>query len=233
MTAIFSPCRRYRYVLTKRWLFSGPLLVVIGHNPSTAGQIRCPRCQDQFVPYEGLEQACPKCEHGWTRPGDGGDELLDPTVAKVEKWARRDGFSGWVMLNLCARIGTDPNSLTLVEDPVGPDNDAFLLQQAAGAGRVVAAWGGLAANSRNQRIRERPLQVVKMLAPLAELHAFRLGVDGTPYHPLYLPLSTTSFLWRERDRCAEGCGRARHGTNAYCEPCLLRAAEHSKRLGFV
>ncbi len=35
-TAIFSPCRRYRYVLTRRWADHDPFVVFIGLNPSTA-----------------------------------------------------------------------------------------------------------------------------------------------------------------------------------------------------
>ncbi len=36
--AIFSPCRRYRYVLWRRWCDTGPNVFFIGLNPSTADE---------------------------------------------------------------------------------------------------------------------------------------------------------------------------------------------------
>lgn len=197
MSAVFSSCRRYRYVLERRWSDT-PALAIIGHNPSKAGQVACPRCGEVFVPYEGFAQSCPVCEHGWDRPGTGEDEVLDPTVRKCMAWARRDGFGGLVMLNLCAAIGTDSDSLTLMTDHVGQETDEYLVHHAREAGRVVAAWGQLAAKSRNQIVRGRPLKVLATLAQFVDLYAFRLSMDGTPWHPLYLPNRTTSFLWRER-----------------------------------
>lgn len=53
MSATFSPCGRYRYDFVDRWR-PGQLLVVIGQNPSTAGQILCPGC------IACLEQAAEK-----------------------------------------------------------------------------------------------------------------------------------------------------------------------------
>jgi hypothetical protein len=38
MGATFSPCRTWRYSLTRRWAHDGPLLMVIGLNPSTADE---------------------------------------------------------------------------------------------------------------------------------------------------------------------------------------------------
>lgn len=91
VSAIFSPCRRYRYVLEKRWSDT-PTLAVIGHNPSTAGQILCPGCGRRFGPSIGLEQKFPTCRDEWDRPGDGSDELLDPTARKC----------------MVGRVGMDP-----------------------------------------------------------------------------------------------------------------------------
>lgn len=232
MSATFSPCGRYRYNFVKRWR-PGPLMVVVGHNPSRAGQVKCPACTNVIVPRPGAQLRCLDCGNQWTPPGDGSDEIQDPTVLKCSMWARRDGFAGLMMLNLCAAISTDPDGLTLMEDPVGPETDDHLLRHVPEAGRVVAAWGGLAAKSRSQLVRGRPVQVLRKLAPLVDLWAFRLSVDRTPWHPLYLPNKTEAFLWRERDRCSNGDGRQRHGPDDFCLACLEQAAEKSKRMGFV
>lgn len=39
-SAIFSPCRKYRYALYREWNPSKPLLMIIGLNPSTADEIQ-------------------------------------------------------------------------------------------------------------------------------------------------------------------------------------------------
>lgn len=198
MSATFSECRTYRYDFIKRWS-TAPLLMVVGHNPSIAGQVKCPRCGVPAVP--GLLTAvCGQalCGYGWTRPGDGSDELDDPTVRKCALWARRDGFGGLVMANACAAIGTEPKTLDQMADPVGPLNDVLLLAHARCAGSVLIAWGQLAKRSPNPSVRARPDAVLRLLGPEADLYVVKLSKDGTPWHPLYLPNATTLQLWRKR-----------------------------------
>lgn len=161
--ARLSECRRYRYVLGRKWA-DGPALVVIGHNPSTADET-----QD------------------------------DPTIRRCIGFAQRDGFGSLLMLNLCAWRDTDPNGLTLLDDPVGPENDAFLMEHAQRAGRVVAAWGALHCKSKSQKVRERPLAVLRMLERVADVYAFRLTKLGKlPEHPLYLPGNVAPVLYRQK-----------------------------------
>lgn len=160
--ARFSECRRYRYVLGRRWA-DGPSLVVVGHNPSTA------------------------------------DETTDDrTISKCVGFAKRDGFGSLVMLNLCAWRDTDPNGLTLLTDPVGPENDTALMTYADVAGRIVAAWGVLHVKSKSQVVRERSLKVLRMLTQVADVYAFRLTKDRHPEHPLYLPGNVAPVLYRAR-----------------------------------
>lgn len=160
--ARFSECRRYRYVLGRRWA-EGPSFMVVGHNPSTA------------------------------------DEVADDrTISKCMGFARREGFGSLLMLNLCAWRDTDPNGLTHLEDPVGPENDTTLMTYADVAGVVVAAWGALHAESRAQLVRERPPKVLHLLTRVADVYAFRLTKERHPQHPLYLPNTTVPVLYRAR-----------------------------------
>lgn len=59
-TATFSPCRKYRYTLWRRWA-DGPYLMVIGLNPSTADEMRddptIRRCIG-FAKYWGYHGLC-------------------------------------------------------------------------------------------------------------------------------------------------------------------------------
>jgi hypothetical protein len=83
----------------------------------------------------------------------------DPTIGKVEAWARRNGFSSVAVVNLFARRATYPAALNRFsyEEVIGPDNDAHIQAAAAGADVVVAGWGesnGLDPVAYDRRIAE-------------------------------------------------------------------------------
>lgn len=180
-----------------------PPLVVIGHNPSMAGQLKCPSCKTWVVPVRGVHQRCAD-GHTFERPDDGSDDKDDPTIRRCIGFAQSIGAGGLLMLNLCAWIDTDPNGLTSLEDPIGhPRNNEAILEACSRAMMVVAAWGSLAAKSKNQMVRGQPRDVLRMLTSKSwgglglDVHAFRITKDGHPSHPLYLPKSLVPVLYRE------------------------------------
>lgn len=148
--AVFSPCRTWRYTLTRIWHPGRPVMNVIGLNPSTADETRD-----------------------------------DPTIRRCTHFAMRDGYGGLVMTNIFAFRATDPSDMKVATDPVGPDNDRHLREQAARAGRVIAAWGA------HGRHLGRGDAVAELLAGF-DLHCWRLTKEGHPAHPLYLPARLTS-----------------------------------------
>jgi hypothetical protein len=170
VSAIFSPCRSWRYVLvrqTERGVALGmaqefhrgkalrvPTVAFIGLNPSTA------------------------------------DEAVnDPTVRRCIGFADRWGYARMVLVNLFAYRATDPKKvrdLATREVAIGPDNDEHLIREAMAADLVVAAWG------ERGGMFDRSSEVVGMLND-AEVHAFMLGMTrprfpkpSEPRHPLYL-----------------------------------------------
>jgi hypothetical protein len=143
----FSPCRTWRYWLSRTWDETLPALVVIGLNPSTADET-----QD------------------------------DPTIRKCIKFAKTWGFGGLVMLNLYAYRSTDPKGLKKAKDPVGPANDATILERTEGR-QVLCAWG------THGTYLNRDLKVKRMLAG-RNLVCLKQTKDGHPQHPLYLKDST-------------------------------------------
>lgn len=107
-------------------------------------------------------------------------EKDDNTVKKCWQFARAWGYDRMFMLNAFALRSTDPAGLHDVDDPTGPDNDAWLLRVHNAVERTVVAWG-----NNVERIPGRHARVLTVLrASATPLHTFGLTNDGFPMHPL-------------------------------------------------
>lgn len=121
-----------------------------------------------------------------TNPSSADAEIDDPTVRVTMTRAKRLGYGRLVFTNVFAWRATDPNELRRVADPIGPENDEFILRWAREADTVLCAWGQAAT------MRLRSMKVRRMLAALeVDLFALRTSANGEPWHVLYLPLSET------------------------------------------
>jgi hypothetical protein len=119
-------------------------------------------------------------------PSTADAERNDPTIRRCIAFARNWGYAGLCMTNLFAYRATKPADLVAADDPVGPDNDAWLREVAEHAAIVVAAWGV------HGVFRGRGDAVVTMLP---RLHCLRPTKDGHPGHPLYLPQGLSPVPW--------------------------------------
>ena len=121
--------------------------------PKTRKVVRCERSGDRAGDYRWLlEVALLGSESGGRlvviqmNPSMASDSRSDPTVGKVESWARRHGFSSVVFLNLFAmRTPIQAELLGLAANDystaVGGENDAWITAATQNDGTVVAAWG--------------------------------------------------------------------------------------------
>jgi hypothetical protein len=102
----------------------------------------------------------------------------DATIRTVKGFAKRWGFGGVYMLNLFPFITPYPNELQLTGMD---DNDRHLIECSQICSTVVFAWGSFPV------ARDRAAQVSSMFEnPMA----LKVNANGTPHHPLYLPLTT-------------------------------------------
>lgn len=69
----------------------------------------------------------------------------DPTIDRCERRARMMGMGGLVILNAYAWRDTEPENLYGLADPVGAENDRWIVRAAAQAvqlgGMVICGWG--------------------------------------------------------------------------------------------
>jgi len=114
----------------------------------------------------------------------------DPTVERCERRARALGFGAFRVCNIFAFRATDPRVMRAVADPVGPANDAALIESAAWADRILCAWGTHGAHLGRGPTVERLLRGTGR--PL-----FHLGLTkgGHPRHPLYVGYGTEPTPW--------------------------------------
>lgn len=163
---VFSPCGKYRYTLWREW-GDEALRNFEPEDPHHQYLIGNP---SQYVQFIGLN------------PSTATDTVDDPTIRRCKDFARRWGFGAMCMTNLFAFRATDPNDMKVAVEPVGTDNDRWLLKIASEAGLVVAAWG-------NHGLYMGRYACVYRLLP--NLHCFRVTKHRQPQHPLYMPSSST------------------------------------------
>lgn len=107
-------------------------------------------------------------------------ERDDPTIRRCVAFARRRRAGRVVVVNLFAWRSTDPAALAAARDPVGPDNDAAIVDAARGAALVVVGWG------RHGALHRRADAVAALLADAGvRARCLAINADGSPGHPLY------------------------------------------------
>lgn len=104
------------------------------------------------------------------------DEVKDdPTIRRCKGFAKAWGYGGMFMLNLFAFRATNPRRMMKAFDPIGPDNNHWLVTLTQEAPLVVAAWGRLGEHLGRDKT---------VLALLGKVH--QIGEAEYPRHPLYL-----------------------------------------------
>lgn len=112
-------------------------------------------------------------------PSTADENQLDPTLRRIRGYSMAWGYNTFYMLNLFAFRATDPQDMRRAVDPIGPDNDRWILETAAKADLVMCAWG------RHGTFLERQRQVLALLDGF-NLKCLDKTADGIPKHPLYL-----------------------------------------------
>lgn len=117
-------------------------------------------------------------------PSTADENIDDPTIRRCIDFARQWGNGGLIMTNLFAYRSTDPKELRCIADPVGQDNDDWLVASHKKAGITVLAWGN------GGTYLNRGAIVTSMLPGATRL---KITKQGQPQHPLYLPKTTRPF----------------------------------------
>ena len=124
--------------------------------------------QRGYVAWIGLNPSCAD------------EQQLDPTLRRVRSFTDRMGYRRLVMVNLFGFRATDPKDMKAEADPVGPDNDRWILEICQDASAVVCCWGVDGA------YQDRAQRVLDLLSPWPlPLFCLKASARGQPGHPLY------------------------------------------------
>jgi hypothetical protein len=123
-------------------------------------------------------------------PSRADHEREDPTLRRCIHLAQGWGYGSLVVVNLFAYCTAYPKELRHVVDPIGPENDAYLLPAVEQGNRCLLAWG-------NQgHWRDRDQAVLELLAPRrSRLYCLGRNRTGCPRHPLYVARNTQMQPW--------------------------------------
>jgi hypothetical protein len=114
----------------------------------------------------------------------------DPTVERCERRARALGFGAFRVTNIFAWRDTDPRKMRAATNPIGPENDAIILESCAWADTVICAWGTHGTHL------DRGTYVEGLLRDnVCHLSHLGLTKQGHPKHPLYIAYSQQPEHW--------------------------------------
>ena len=119
----------------------------------------------------------------------------DATVRKWRGFASRWGYSGFRVANLFAYRATNVKELAGVADPVGPENDHFMLAAVGGSELVVPCWGDRAKLPKSLWPRIDAVRESLRKITCAPIRTFGLTASGDPKHPLMLGYDTALQEW--------------------------------------
>lgn len=128
-------------------------------------------------------------------PSTASAERSDPTVGKVEAWARKKRFGRIRYVNLFALRSPYPEELNAhsYRVMVGRDNDAWIKRSLEGADVVVAAWGN--PNGVDSGKYERRIAEVSRLLERVRVRA--LGPPTKRGHPRHGLMWNGELAWSE------------------------------------
>lgn len=159
-----------------------------GDAPSTAIYSDCERYR--YALTRIWDPAGRKALFVMLNPSTATEVQNDPTVERCERRARTLGFGAFQVTNIFAWRDTDPKKMRAAADPVGPANDAAILDGAEWADQIVCAWG-----SHGEHL-ARGAHVEHLLRQTG-LPLFHLGLTkhGHPKHPLYIAYTQQPEPW--------------------------------------
>ena len=118
-------------------------------------------------------------------PSKADEYRSDNTITRGCNFAKRFGYGVFEMGNLNAFCATDPRDMKAASDPVGPDNDRYLMEAIRRCELIVSCWGIHGAFG------DRDMEVLRLIGQERKnVYCFGTTKNGYPRHPSRLANNT-------------------------------------------
>ncbi len=107
-------------------------------------------------------------------------QINDPTITRCINFAKSWGYGRLEVVNLFAYRTPKPSLLKRAAEPIGKDNDRYILESVNRSNRIILAWGN------NGTWQQQDFYVLQLLKNHNHLYCFGITKKGCPRHPLYL-----------------------------------------------
>lgn len=128
-------------------------------------------------------------------PSIANEIINDQTIKRCLAFAKKWNCGRLKVVNLFAWRATDPNELTKVDDPVGPDNDTRILEAIKQADMVVCAWGNNVTKVSSGKDRGQKVRGMIRAQATTPYYLGSLTKKDNPPHPLRLATNTELVPW--------------------------------------
>ena len=141
----------------------------------------------RYVLWREWNEGLPKVMFIGLNPSTANEWKDDATLRRTIRLSKQWGFGGLYMLNLYAKVSTNPKLLFQSKDPVGRLNDRYLSRYSKKCKEVIVAWGKMP--------EEKRVLAVTSMFPRAK--CITCNLDGSPRHPLYVKNDARLKRWRK------------------------------------
>ncbi len=107
-------------------------------------------------------------------------EINDPTITRCINFAKSWGYGRLEVVNLFAYRTSKPSLLKQAVEPIGKDNDRYIVEAVKRSDKVILAWGN------HGTWQKQDLYVLQLLKNYKHLYSLGITKKGCPRHPLYL-----------------------------------------------
>ncbi|HLJ33607.1 MAG TPA: DUF1643 domain-containing protein [Ktedonobacteraceae bacterium] len=134
----------------------------------------------RYTLWRGWSTDHPRVTFIMLNPSTADAQRNDPTISRCIAFAQYWGFGALEVVNLFACKTTYPHDLLKAANPVGEENDQFLMQAVARSSCIVAAWG------TKGNLLDRDKHILRLLASRQDIYCLGITREGYPRHPLYV-----------------------------------------------
>jgi len=142
----------------------------------------------RYVLTRAWNQAGGRCVFIGLNPSTADEIKNDNTVRLCIGFSKAWGYGAMTMLNAFAFRSVHPEDLYKINDPVGPENDEWILKEIKNASLIIAAWGVHAKYMGRHE---------QLLSILPDVQCIAITKEGYPRHPLYTRKDSRPMLFNK------------------------------------